>query len=72
MNDTTPDVEATLADLFSRVSPGDRVRMACDMFDLARALMIADIKSQDPRVTGTQLRALIFERLYSGERSVEE
>ncbi len=72
MNDTTPEVESALAVLFSRVSPGERVTMACEMFDLARALMIADITSQDPRVTGTQLRARIFERLYASDLSVEE
>ena len=41
MNDTPPDVDARLTALFMQRSGSDRVRMTCEMFDLARALMIA-------------------------------
>ena len=64
MNDTPPDVDARLTALFMQRSSSDRVRMTCEMFDLARALMIANIKAEDPDITDVELRVRIFERTY--------
>ena len=66
MNDTSPDVEARLRDLFMQRSGNDRVRMVSDMFDLARALVVARIKAESPDVTSQELRVKIFERMYGG------
>ncbi len=65
MNDTPPEVDARVHALFMQRPCSDRVRMACDMFDLARALMVAEIRSRHPDLTETDLRVRIFERLYA-------
>ena len=72
VTDTTPDVEARLAALFATRSGSDRVRMACEMFTLARALMVANIRAQAPDITATELRVKIFERSYGDDLDLEE
>ena len=67
MNDTPPDVEARLRDLFMQRSGSDRVRMVSEMFDLARALVVAGIKAESPDVTPQELRIKIFERMYGDD-----
>jgi hypothetical protein len=67
MNDTSPDVEARLRDLFMQRSGNDRVRMVSEMFDLARALVVARIKAESPDVTPQELRIKIFERMYGDD-----
>jgi hypothetical protein len=67
MNDTSPDVEARLRDLFMQRSGSDRVRMVSEMFDLARALVVAGIKAEWPDVTPQELRVKIFERMYGDD-----
>ena len=48
-------------------SGSDRVRMACEMFDFARALMVANMTAEDPDITGAELPVKIFERIYSDD-----
>ena len=67
MNDTTPEAAARLAALFAQRSGSDRVRMACEMFTLARALMVANILAESPGITAAELRVRIFERTYGHE-----
>ncbi len=72
MNDTSPEVAAQFDALMSRRSGGDRVRMACEMFDLARTLAVAGIRADDPGISGSDLRVRLFERLYGDDFSEEE
>lgn len=67
MNDTPPEVEARVRALMAARSGSDRVRMACEMFTMARALMVADIRSHEPDISDASLRVRIFERLYGDE-----
>jgi hypothetical protein len=67
VTDTSPEVEARLQALFRGRTGSDRVRMACDMFDLARALMVANLRSTNPGITDPELRAKIFERTYGAD-----
>ena len=72
MNDTSPDVAAQFDALMARRSGSDRVRMACEMFDLARALAVAGIRADHPGISGNDLRVRLFERLYGDDFSDEE
>ena len=72
MNDTQPDVEEQFAALFRQRSGSDRVRMACEMFDLARALVVANIKAQHPGIADSALRVKVFERMYGGDFTPDE
>ena len=67
MNDTPPDVDARLSALFATRSGSDRVRMACEMFTLARALMVANLLTEAPDLTAAELRVKIFERTYGDD-----
>ena len=67
MRDTSPDVDASFTALFATRSPSDRVRMICDMFDDAKALVAADIRSRCPGISLADLRIQMFDRLYFGD-----
>ena len=72
MSDMPPEVEARLGALFAERSGSDRVRMACEMFTLARALMVANIRAEAPDITATDLRVKVFERTYGDDLDLEE
>ena len=67
MNDTPRDVEAAFKALFRQRSESERAMMAFEMFDMARALMTADIRSTHPGITESELRVQIFERTYGAD-----
>ena len=72
MSGTPGDGEARLRTLFAGRSGSDRVRMACEMFTLARALMVANIRAEAPDITATELRVQIFERIYGHDLDAED
>src|SRR5437763_1257126 len=53
--------------LFARRSPGERVIMACEMFDLARALIVANVTAETPETSAAERRVRLFERLYADD-----
>lgn len=67
MNDTPPDVAARFTTLLMQRSEGERAMMAFEMFDMARALMTADIRTRHPDITERELRVQIFERTYGND-----
>ena len=67
MNDTPAPIEARVAALLAARSGSDRVRMACEMFTMARALLVADIRRGDPQIGDAALRVRISERLYGDD-----
>jgi hypothetical protein len=67
MNDTPPDVAAVFTALLMQRSEGERAMMAFEMFDMARALMTADIRARHPDISDTELRVQIFERTYGND-----
>jgi hypothetical protein len=64
VNDTPPDIDRRIAELFMQQSPSERVRAACEMFDLARHVMVAGLRAEFPDITPIELRVKIFERTY--------
>jgi hypothetical protein len=72
MNDTSPEASAELDALMAQRSGSDRVRMACEMFDLARALAVAGIRAEDLTISDARLRVRLFERLYGDDFSDDE
>jgi hypothetical protein len=65
------DAEAAFTALFAGRSGSDRVRMACAMFETAKALVAANLMTQDPGLTPAELRARMFDRLYFGDFDAE-
>lgn len=72
MNDTPPDIDAAFTAMFAERSGSERVRMMSEMFDMARKLMVADIKAHEPDISDVELRVRIFERTYWGDFSRDE
>ena len=71
-SDTPPEIETRLDELMATRSGSDRVRMTCEMFDLARALAIADIRARRRDITEAEMRIALFDRFYSEDFSVDE
>ncbi len=67
MNDTPPEVVAEFTALLMTRSEGERAMMAFEMFDMARALMTADIRARHPDISDSELRVQIFERTYGND-----
>ena len=69
MNDTTPEVEALFRSMLLQRSGEERLRMACSMFDTAKALASASIRERDPNISQAGLRQALFLRFYGHEFS---
>lgn len=72
MNDTDPDVERRMHALFMTRSGTERVLMMSEMFDCARALLVADIRATCPGISAADLRIRILERTYGGDLTPRE
>ena len=69
MNDTTPEVEALFRSMLLQRSGEERLRMACSMFDTAKALASAAIRETQPDISDADLRRALFLRFYVHEFS---
>lgn len=67
MRDTPPHVDEAYAAMFSRLTGTERLRLASDMFETAKALVIANIRATEPDLSPARLRVRLFERLYAGD-----
>jgi hypothetical protein len=71
--DTPPEVEALYRDLIMSLTPGERVAMACRMFDMARDLALAGIRSElGEDATEQDLRVALFRRFYGADLAPAE
>jgi hypothetical protein len=61
VNDTPPDVDELYRCMLLRLSPEERLRMACRMFSAARVLVGAGIATS----SGSQVRRCMLLRFYS-------
>ena len=71
MSDTTPAVAAEYRRRLMALTPGQRVAMACDMFDTAKALARAGILKNGP-LPEAELRVRLFLRFYGNDFSTAE
>jgi hypothetical protein len=67
MSDTPPHVEKLYREMLMSRSPAERLKMACDMFDTARALLTAGILREKPHLDPAALRAELFRRMYRSD-----
>jgi hypothetical protein len=68
MNDTSPEIERTVRELMMKRSGVERMKMAAEMYDAARAIVIS---SFSPEVTDIEVRDQLCERFYRGEVDVD-
>ena len=64
MSDTSPEVMARYQAMLLARSPSDRVIMAAQMFDAARAMVLA---SFPPNLSVEERRRRLFARLYGSD-----
>jgi len=62
MNDTPPHVRKRFREMMLAKSPAERVRMCSEMFDSARAMVLASLPADMPE---GERRAALFLRFYS-------
>jgi hypothetical protein len=73
MSDTTPEMAARYrAMVLARPPGGARFKIASDMFDITRGLLIAGIRAARPDITEAELRQELFLRYYGDEFSPEQ
>ena len=72
MNDTASDAASQFARLLRERSGSDRIRMVSDMFETARALVIASIREQCPDIDDAALRIQVFRRFYANDVSAQD
>jgi hypothetical protein len=50
--------------MIMRLTPAERLAMACRMFSTARALAVAGLRAQDPSLAGERLKRALLKRFY--------
>lgn len=69
MRDTSPEMEAKLRELFMQRSGVERLRMGCEMFSMARAIVTAGLEAQG--YSGMELKKQVFLRTYGQDFTPE-
>lgn len=72
MNDTSPEIEQKVRELFQKKSPIERLKMGCDMYDASRYLVEQAILRKKPHLSGLELQKEVFLRFYRDDFSEEE
>jgi hypothetical protein len=72
MNDTSPEMAERFQRVLRERSGSDRIRMVSDMFETARALVVASIKAHQPDISEVELRAHVFRRVYASDFTPED
>lgn len=65
--DTSPEAARLQYDVHRRFTPGERLRMACEMSELARSLSRAGLRYRRPDLTAPELDAELIRMLYGVE-----
>jgi len=64
MNDTTPEIERMVRELMSMRTGLDRMKMAAQMFDAARTLVVSSFPSG---LSSFEVKDRLCDRFYRGE-----
>jgi hypothetical protein len=72
MDDTSAIAKQIYEAMLMALSPGERLLMACRMYDTAKTLMIAGILAQMPDANEAQVRAQFFLRMHGTDFTPEE
>ena len=72
MNDTASIVEQHYHRLLMQKSGEERLRMACSMFDAARAIVKSSIREKFPDISAEEIKEKIFLRFYGHEFNEEQ
>ena len=71
MSDAVGEAEARYRSLIMRLTPAERLAMACRMFATGRSLAVAGLRSQDHTLSGPRLRRALLRRFYGRDLDPE-
>lgn len=66
--DTSPFAARLQDEIHRRLTPGERLRMAFEMSELARSLSRAGLRARRPELTEAELDAEMLQQLYGFRR----
>jgi hypothetical protein len=69
MIDTTTEAEKIQSELFDKMTGEERMKIASDMFDTARTLVLASL---DKNLNDKEKRKALFLRFYGNDFSINE
>ena len=72
MSDTSPEIANIYRSMFDKLSPGERMHMAGEMFDVARRLARTGILLEQPDATEVEIQKRIFLRFYEHDVTPEQ
>lgn len=72
MLDTSPEINSRVHQMMKKKSGPDRLLMGCSMFDMAKEIVQASIRAENPDISPEELRAQLFLRFYKNDFSERE
>lgn len=72
MKDTDPAIEKIYHKMLMSCTREERLQMTSSMFTTAREIILSSLKERYPEATYSELRGLLFLRLYRDDFSKEE
>jgi hypothetical protein len=72
MNDTPPEIEEKVREIFRKKTPEERIRMGCEMYDASRYLVQQALLRENPNISEVELKQQLFLRFYGNEFSKEK
>ncbi|MCX6141917.1 MAG: hypothetical protein NTZ35_01730 [Ignavibacteriales bacterium] len=69
MDDTTPEVRERMIEIFSRLSPQQRLEKSDRLFASGRQLSEIAVRRRDPRLEGLDLKLAVFRLMYGSSLS---
>jgi hypothetical protein len=72
MNDTSPEVEKRLREMYMARSPLERLRMGSDMFTAAKQLAAAGIRFEQGELDEKTMKKQLFLRFYGSDFTEDE
>jgi len=67
MNDTRPEIIQKQKEIYLAKSPGERLAICLDMIDFGRKLAESRIRSKNPGISDSELKAEIFKSFYQDD-----
>ncbi len=72
MKDTDPDIQKIYHKMLMSCTGEERLQMASSMFTTSREMILSSLKERYPKATHSELRGLLFLRLYKNDFSKEK
>jgi len=64
MKDTPKEIDLKWKSNLLEISPEERIKIACSMFDFARDLVVESIRNEFPNISDAELNRKTLRRIY--------